>query len=494
MNINPTYAMFGVYLILMLGIGFAFCRGIKSPGEYFLGGRGVGAWVTALSAQASDMSGWLLMGLPGVIYISGLCESWVAIGLGIGTIANWLLIAPRLRIYTEKTNSVTLSTFFTVRFREKYGILRAVSAIVILVFFTIYAASGLVAAGKLFNSMFGLPYEWAVLIGVAVVLAYTILGGYLAVCWTDLLQGSLMFFAIIAVPIMAYCYIGDMQDPDALQKAFTADDGSNLLSLIPSGKTATAALIAIISSAVWGLGYFGQPHILTRFMSIKDAKLLPRSTVIASVWVVFSLAAAVVIGFLARPIFPGLDSGESEKVFIKLTELLFNPWIAGVLLAAILAAIMSTIDSQLLVSSSALTEDFYTKVLRKEASVKEQVIVSRLCVLVITGIATVLALAPNDTIFAIVKFAWGGFGAAFGPVVIMALYSRKTSWQSAVAGMIVGAIVMLTWYFLGWGAYMYELLPGFVAGMIAILICNQIWQQKDPEILAEFDAVKAELK
>lgn len=489
MVINPTYVMFGVYLLLMITIGCIFVTKIKSTAEYFLGGRGVGAWVTALSAQASDMSGWLLMGLPGAVYMAGLGESWVAIGLAVGTILNWIFIAPRLRIYTEKVNSVTLSTFFENRFREKSGILRTLSAIVILGFFTIYAGSGLVACGKLFNVMFGLKYEIAVLIGMAVVLLYTILGGYLAVCWTDLIQGALMFFAIIIVPVAAYFYIQNNMEPGTLSNAF----GDNSLSLIPAGTSGTVALFAIISSAVWGLGYCGQPHILTRFMSIKDAKLLPRSTTIATIWVVISLAAAVVIGFLAKPIFPGLDKNASEEVFIKLIGFLCNPWIGGVLLAAILAAIMSTIDSQLLVSSSALTEDFYKKFFRRSASVKELVWISRISVLLITILATTLALAPNDTIFGIVKFAWGGFGAAFGPVVIMSLYSRKTSSVSAIAGMLAGSIVMLVWYFTGLSVYMYEILPGFVAGLIVMFIVNQIAPQKDAVILAEYDEMKNEL-
>ena len=508
MVINPTYVMFGVYLLVMIAIGCIFATKIKSTAEYFLGGRGVGAWVTALSAQASDMSGWLLMGLPGAVYMAGLGESWVAIGLAVGTILNWIFIAPRLRIYTEKTNAVTLSTFFENRFREKDGILRTLSAIVILGFFTIYAGSGLVACGKLFNVMFGLKYEYAVLIGMAVVLIYTILGGYLAVCWTDLIQGALMFCAIIVVPIVAFSYVIDLIDPVfgcnengqffyyyvKCKMSLTDAFGENSLSLIPAGKTGMVALFAIISSAVWGLGYCGQPHILTRFMSIKSAKLLPRSTIIATIWVVISLTAAVVIGFLAKPIFPGLDKNASEEVFIKLIGFLCNPWIGGVLLAAILAAIMSTIDSQLLVSSSALTEDFYKKFLHKEASVKELVWISRGCVLLITVLATALALAPNDTIFGIVKFAWGGFGAAFGPVVIMSLYSRKTSSTSAIAGMLAGAIVMLVWYFTGLNAYMYEILPGFVAGLVTMIIVNQIAPQKDPEILAEYHEMKKELK
>lgn len=479
--INPTYVMFALYLLVMLGIGFVFVSRIRSTTEYFLGGRGVGAWVTAMSAEASDMSGWLLMGLPGAIYMAGIGESWVAIGLAVGTILNWIFIAPRLRIYTEKTKSLTLSSFFSERFRENY-LLRLLSAVVILLFFTIYASSGLAAAGKLFNSMFGIDYKLAVVIGTVTILIYTILGGYLAVCWTDLIQGILMFGALIIVPILAYKGL----TPEASETIFSAKDGVSPLNIFPNGFGAMA-ILGIISSAVWGLGYCGQPHILTRFMSIKDHKLLTRSTWIASIWVVISLAAAVAIAFLARGYYTITDKNEAEKIFIYLIRDLFNPWVGGILLAAILAAIMSTIDSQLLVSSSALTEDFYTKILRKDASTKEQVWVSRGGVLIITIIAMILALAPNDTIFGVVKFAWGGFGAAFGPVVIMALYSRKTSWQSALCGMLAGFIVMLVWSIAGFGKYMYEILPGFIAGLVVIIIMNQVFPQKDEEILKEYD-------
>ena len=490
MVINPTYVMFGVYLLVMIAIGCIFATKIKSTAEYFLGGRGVGAWVTALSAQASDMSGWLLMGLPGAIYVAGLGKSWVAIGLAVGTILNWLFIAPRLRIYTEKTNAVTLSTFFENRFRDRLGLLRALSGIVILFFFTIYCASGLVSCGTLFDSVFGIPQGTSILIGMFVILIYTVLGGYLAVCWTDLIQGALMFFAIIIVPVAAYFYIRNNMEPGTLSNAF----GEKSLSLIPPDTYGLGAVLAIITSAVWGLGYCGQPHILTRFMSIKSAKLLPRSTIIATIWVVISLAAAVVIGFLAKPIFPGLDEKASEKVFIKLINFLCDPWIGGVLLAAILAAIMSTIDSQLLVSSSALTEDFYKKYLRKKASVKEAVWVSRGFVVLIIMIATAIAFRSNKTIFDIVEFAWGGCGATFGPVVIMALYSSRTTAKSAFIGMSVSFVVLLAWYFTGLNEYMYEILPGFVAGLVTMIIVNQIAPQKDPEILAEYDEMKKELK
>ncbi|MBE6359437.1 MAG: sodium/proline symporter PutP [Lentisphaerae bacterium] len=481
-----TVFAFGGYLILMVIVGAICCKKNGTLGDYLLGGRGVGSWVTALSAQASDMSGWLIMGLPGAIYLGGMGDAWVAIGLAIGTLFNWLLVAPRLRTYTAKTDSLTLSSFFAERFRDPTGMLRVVSALIILLFFTIYAASGLVASGKLFNSMLKIDYKTAVLIGAVVVIAYTLMGGYLAVCWTDLIQGTLMFVAIIAVPIIALIGGGgtDMVIEACSKKG---------LSLFP-GEGNGLTWLSVISCAVWGLGYFGQPHILSRFMSIKSVKLLPKTTAIAMIWVVISLLGAVAIALTAMSIYNDLPNSEAENIFIYLIRDFFNPWIGGVLLAAIMAAIMSTIDSQLLVTTSALTEDFYLRVVRRHASVRESVWVSRGFVLIVTIVATLIALFPNDTIFNIVKFAWGGFGAAFGPVVLMALYSKRTTWQAALAGMVTGTVVMLAWYFLGWNAYMYEILPGFIANFIVILGVNCFVKQQDDEIKEEFDAAIATLK
>lgn len=480
-----TVTAFIGYLILMVVIGAFFCRKSNTLDDYLLGGRGVGSWVTALSAQASDMSGWLLMGLPGAIFLGGMGEAWVAIGLTAGTLLNWLFVAPRLRIYTEKNGALTLSTFFAERFKDPSGSLRIVSSVIILLFFTIYASSGMVAAGKLFNSMLGVEYKLAVLIGAVVVLAYTLLGGYLAVCWTDLIQGTLMFIAIIIVPLVALNNGGGI---DPVIKA-CSDKGLNLF----PGEGSSLTWMAIISCAVWGLGYFGQPHILSRFMSIKSVKLLPKTTTIAMIWVIISLFGAVTIALTAMPIYHDLPKGDAEKIFMFLIRDYFNPWIGGILLAAIMAAIMSTIDSQLLVTTSALTEDFYRRIVRRNASTKESVLVSRIFVIIIAIIATIMALFPSDTIFNIVKFAWGGFGAAFGPVVIMALYSRNTTWKSAISGMITGTVVMIVWYFLGWNKYMYEILPGFIANFTVIFAINLFCKQKNPEILREFDETLSEL-
>lgn len=485
----PTYVTFGLYLLFMVAVGLWFYKKETNIKEYLLGGRGVGSWVTAMSAQASDMSGWLLMGLPGAVYCAGLGEGWVAIGLMIGTFANWLLIAPRLRIYTEKARALTISAYLGRRFRDPTGIIRILAAVITLFFFTIYAASGLVAAGKLFESMFSVDFKIAVLVGAAVILVYVFMGGYLAVCWTDLFQGLLMFFALIAVPLTAYWNL----EPGAVSAACEAKGVS--FRLFPQEMNA-AAVAAVISSAVWGLGYFGQPHILTRFMSIRSFRALPRATVIAMIWVVISLSASIVIGVLAIPMWSGaaeLSKADSEKVFIYMIGRLFNPWLGGILLAAILAAIMSTIDSQLLVSSSTLTEDFYRQIIRRRASAKELVRISRGFVLLITVIATVFALADIKTIFSLVKFAWGGFGAAFGPVILMSLYSRRMTWQAALCGMIAGMGVMLGWYASGLSRYMYEILPGFAAGLAVILFMNRVMPQRSGKVLREYDSMLAEL-
>lgn len=481
-----TLTAFVGYLILMVIIGALFCKKSNTLDEYLLGGRGMGSWVTALSAQASDMSGWLLMGLPGAVYLGGMGDAWVAIGLAIGTFLNWILVAPGLRVYTARCNSLTLSTFFAERFKDPSGMLRLISSIIILLFFTIYAASGLVASGKLFNSMLKIDYRTAVMIGAVVVLLYTLLGGYLAVCWTDLLQGTLMFVVIIIVPLVA------LNAGGGISNVIEACSGKGL-HLFP-GEGSSLTWLSIISCAVWGLGYFGQPHILSRFMSIKSVKLLPKTTSIAMTWVIISLTCAVAIALTAMPIYKNLDSSQAENIFIYMIRDLFNPWIGGVMLAAIMAAIMSTIDSQLLVTTSALTEDFYRRIIRRNAGTNEAVWVSRCFVIIITIIATLIALFPNDTIFNIVKFAWGGFGAAFGPVVLVALYSKRTTWHSALAGMITGTVVMITWYLLGLNKYMYEILPGFVANFIAIFITNLICRKTDEALAGDFEAYRKELK
>jgi sodium/proline symporter len=481
---NATLTTFIAYFIFLLGIGFYFYRKSANIEDYLLGGRGLGSWVTALSAQASDMSGWLLMGLPGAIYLGGMGKTWIATGLFIGTVLNWKLVAARLRVYTQKTNAITLPCFFEARFKDPTGLLRVVSAIIILIFFAIYASSGLKATGLLFESTFHVKYHLAVVIGGMVIIAYTFLGGFLAVCWTDLLQGALMVFAIVIVPALTYNSVGGIE---AIREATEVKNIST--SLIPKGENLPASILMIISSMAWGLGYFGQPHILVRFMSIKSVRKLGQSMAIAIIWVFLSLGGAVIIGFIGMAMFENLSGGEEEKVFIYMIRDLFNPWFGGILLAAIFSAIMSTIDSQLLVSSSALSEDFYCKAIRKDASEKEIVWVGRGCVIVISIIALIMALDKDNTILGIVSYAWGGFGAAFGPLVLFSLYSKKTTWQSALAGMVAGTVVLVLWKQVGLSETMYEIVPGFIANCITIYTVNFFAGQKDEAVLTEYEDV-----
>ncbi|MBM7623422.1 sodium/proline symporter PutP [Sporohalobacter salinus] len=481
-----TILAFIIYFIFMMSIGIYFYKRTVDVEDYLLGGRGLGSWVTALSAQASDMSGWLLMGLPGAVYLGGVEQAWIAIGLFVGTYLNWKFVSGRLRVYTQKTDAITLASFFEERFQDPTGLLRIISALITLLFFTIYASSGLVAAGKLFESVFSVKYATAVLIGTFVIMLYTFLGGFLAVCWTDLIQGLLMVSTIVIVPILAYDVVGGVQ---GIKTAALAKGAS--LSLFPDDSS--MSIMGIISAVAWGLGYFGQPHILARFMGIKSVKKVPEAMRIAVIWVFISLSGSVIIGLISMPMFDNLSGGNQEKVFIYMIDKLFNPWVGGILLAAILAAIMSTIDSQLLVLSSTLTEDFYKKI-KKDTSEKELMYVGRISVLVTSVIALFLALNPDNTVLGLVAYAWGGFGAAFGPIVLFALFSKKTSWKSALSGMIVGTIVLIVWkeFDLGtiiFGSSLYEIVPGFIANVLTIYLANLVVGEEDIEILTEFDEV-----
>ncbi len=481
---TPMIVTFGIYLITLITVGLYYYKRSANIEDYLLGGRSLGRWVTALSAQASDMSGWLLMGLPGAVYLDGTPASWIAIGLLLGTLINWKYISVRLRVYTQKTDSLTLPIFFENRFRDPTGLLRTLSAVVTLIFFTLYVSSGLVASGKLFESMFGIGYGPAVIVGGLIIITYTFLGGFLAVCYTDFIQGTLMLIAIVAVPAVAY----------------SAADGYQGISLAMAARNIPSALLpvtgltltGIISTMAWGLGYFGQPHILVRFMGIKSAGELPKAMRIALLWVIISLGGALASGLTAIPLFSNLPPGDHEKVFIYMINLFFNPWFGGILLAAIMSAIMSTIDSQLLVLSSTLTEDFYQKAVNRKASQKELVFIGRMSVIIVSVAALALAMNPRNTILGLVAYAWGGFGAAFGPLVISALFSRKASWQSALGGMVTGTVVLILWKHLGFGDHMYEIVPGFLANTLCIYILNQCYGQENREILEEFDSMVCE--
>ncbi len=481
---------FALYLIGMIFIGWYFYSRTKNLSDYILGGRKLNAWVTSLSAQASDMSGWLLLGLPGYAYLSGVESVWLLIGLLIGTYINWKFIAKRLRIYTEIAgNSLTLPDYFENRFKAKSKMLRVFSAFFILIFFLIYTSSGFVAGAKLFSTVFHFSYTTALLVGGAIIVSYTFLGGFQAVSWTDVYQGSIMFFAIIIVPVLAISNAGGVYE--TIEKINQANP--ELLNIFTLNNGEKISLITIVSLFGWGLGYFGQPHILARFMAIEDSKQLSKARKIAMIWVVISLTAAVVVGMVGFiTVSPHLDTVNSEKVFIILVRQLGNPFISGILLAAILAAIMSTADSQLLVASSSLVEDIYKPFFRANASQKELLWVSRGFVLLIAIIALIIGLDPNSSVLELVSYAWAGFGATFGPVIFLSLYSEKITEKGAIAGMLVGGITILIWKQLTGGIFdLYEMVPGVVLSTITIVLVSKFTITPNNEnIRNEFNKLK----
>ena len=469
---TPMLITFVVYISAMVLIGlFAYLR-TNNLSDYILGGRSLGSFVTALSAGASDMSGWLLMGLPGAVYMSGLSESWIAIGLIVGAYLNWLFVAGRLRVQTEHNgNALTLPDYFSNRFEDHSRVLRIFSALVILVFFTIYCASGVVAGARLFESTFGMSYETALWAGAAATIAYTFIGGFLAVSWTDTVQATLMIFALILAPVMVLVATGGM---DSTFAAIELKDATSFDML----KGAT--FVGVISLMAWGLGYFGQPHILARFMAADSVKSIPAARRISMTWMILCLGGAVAVGFFgiayfaAHPEVGGAVAENPERVFIELAKILFNPWVAGVLLSAILAAVMSTLSCQLLVCSSALTEDFYKAFLRKGASQTELVWVGRAMVLLVALVAIGLAANPDNRVLGLVSYAWAGFGAAFGPVVILSVLWKGMTRNGALAGMLLGALTVILWKnFFAWTG-LYEIIPGFILATLGILLFSRI--------------------
>ena len=484
-----TLISLAVYFVVMLGIGFyAYKKSTSDVSGYMLGGRSLSPSVAALSAGASDMSGWMLMGLPGAMYISGMSSLWIAIGLVIGAFLNYLIVAPRLRTYTEVANdSITLPDFFENRFNDKSRLLRIVSSVVIIVFFTLYTSSGIVAGGKLFESSFGLNYEVGLYVTAGVVVAYTLFGGFLAVSLTDFVQGCIMFIALILVPIVTINEVGGMTE---LNTSINQINPS-LLDIF-SGVT----VIGIISSMAWGLGYFGQPHIIVRFMAIKNVKDMPTARRIGMSWMIVALIGAMATGFagIAYVDKTNLILADPETIFIVLSQILFSPLIAGFLLAAILAAIMSTISSQLLVTSSSLTEDLYKTFLHKSASDKQQVLVGRVSVAMVAFVAIYLAYDRDSSILSLVSNAWAGFGAAFGPVIIGSLYWSKMTRNGALLGMLTGAATVLLWIYIpitidgqSLSSLMYEIVPGFVLCSVVIYVVSTLYPQNDETILAKHD-------
>lgn len=587
----PIFATFGLYAAVMIGIGFYFWRKTKNPEEFFLGGRNMGPTVSALSAGASDMSSWLLMGLPGALYVGGLLNAWIAIGLSVGMLLNWLFVAKRLRIYTEVIdNSITIPDYFETRFSDDKHILRLISAIVILVFFVFYISSGLIAGAKLFEQTFHIDYQLSLMIGAGIIVVYTFFGGYLAVCWTDLLQGILMMLALIVVPIVMLDKIGSLSDAkdyiqqnddahnervlktqqyldtdlnailEEIKQAQKSKDNAaierNIPMLIESLKTlseisnegkkfATLAndaiaikdsisnkttnisaklqdlvssiestittsieeknhfsffqgvtLLSVLSAVAWGLGYFGQPHIIIRFMSIRSTRDIPKATVVGMSWMVVSLIGACFVGMLGLAYVTKYNVGFSdpEKIFIIMSQTLFNPWVTGILLSALLAAIMSTASSQLLVSASTVAEDFYKKILKTDATQKQVMFFSRASVLAVSFVALFISTNKDSSILSIVAYAWAGFGASFGSVILFSLFWRRMTRMGAIAGMVVGAVVVVVHNnFLYKYFPIYEIVPGFVCASLAIIIVS-LMQPVRQGTKDAFDKMMVEMK
>lgn len=486
-NINIV-VIFAAYLLFMISIGVLYYKKTKNLSDYILGGRKLNSWVTALSAQASDMSGWLLLGLPGYAYLSGMESVWLGIGLAAGTYLNWKFVAKKLRQYTQVAgDSITIPVYFENRFRDKSHSLRIISSILILVFFLLYTSSGLVAGGKLFNTVFEIPYQQALLIGALVIITYTFLGGFMAVCWTDFFQGMLMVCAIALVPLAAMKGIGGYDSTVSIIESIDPQ-------LLNPWTALAGGAIPLISNLAWGLGYFGMPHILVRFMAIESPEKIKQARIIAMVWVIISLIFAVVVGIVGRAyLYPEfLGEAGSETIFMVMINNMFTPIIAGILLAAILAAIMSTADSQLLVAASAFTEDIYRIIMRKNAGEKELVWMGRFAVIIISAIAYLIARDPNNSVMGLVSYAWAGFGAAFGPVILFSLFWRNTTRNGALGGMIVGGLTVIIWKQLSGGIFdLYEIVPGFLLSCITIYAIS-ILDKEGPaeEVLREFDHLK----
>ncbi len=483
-----------LYFAGMLAIGFyAWRKATQDIKGFLLGGRDLGPAVAALSAGAADMSGWLLMGLPGAMYVAGLSSGWIAIGLLVGAYANYLIVAPRLRVHTERAgDSITVPEFFEKRFEDRSRALRAISALVIIIFFTLYTSSGMVAGGKLFESAFGADYAFGLWLTAGVIIVYTVFGGFLAVSLTDFVQGAIMFVALILVPLVALTEVGGIG-------AASAEVASvNPASLDLFGDL---GVIAIISSLAWGLGYFGQPHIIIRFMAVRSLRDVPMMRRIGMGWMLVALIGSLGTGFagLAYASSNGIDVADPETIFIILSDLLFHPLVTGFLLAALLAAIMSTIASQLIVSSSSLTEDFYRSWFRRDASERELVTIGRISVVLVSLVAIALAYDPDNSILGLVANAWAGFGAAFGPIILLGLTWKRMTRNGALAGMVLGAATVLFWIYapvLGDGSALtsliYEMVPGFIVCTLAVIIVSLAGSPPPDSIVRTFEESEAE--
>ena len=501
-----TVIAFVVYALVILGIGIYSFRKSKSVSDFFLGGRQLGSWTTAISAQASDMSGWLLMGLPGAIFVSGLKESWVAVGLLIGTYLNWKICATRLRKMSYAAgDAITIPEYFQKRFFNNSPVVRFICALIIFFFFLVYTASAFSGGAKLFMFVFGIEdYVLSLAIGAIIIISYTFLGGFLAVCWTDVMQGLLMFAALVVVPIVILVRTPDLGE--TINNAMNSGIVEKYYTSFLYNSDGTLALTTIISGLAWGLGYFGMPHILVRFMAIKSSDLIKKSRIIATVWVVVTLAAAVLVGIFGMAFInsPGNEAlktqfdsiGDAERIFMFLSSSLLPALIAGIVLSAILAAIMSTADSQLLVTSSAVTNDMF-KLFKKNASEKTLMWVSRITVIVVAVIAFLLALDEKSTVMGLVSYAWAGLGAAFGPAMLLSLFWKKMTMSGAVAGIVAGGVSVVLWESIPAlsATGIYSLAPAFVIALIAVIVvslCTKVDREKVDDLFAR--AKSAEIK
>lgn len=483
-------AAFVIYLGIMIFVGLKNASKNNSSADFFLGGRKVGPWVTALSAEASDSSAWLLMGLPGLCYLGGIQESiWTAVGLIVGTYLSWLFVAKPLRKCSITFgDSITIPEFLSNRFKDKSHLLSIVSVIFIVLFFTIYTASGFVACAKLFNSVFGLNYHAGLAIGLVVILCYTITGGYTAVCTTDFLQGSLIFIAFIISTLIAVFSIGGIGDTANVFKNFQELAGTELKAFDGMG---------IASALAWGLGYFGMPHIIVRFMGIRSNSEVGKARRIGIIWMVISYIGAILIGTLGTVYLKKfgitLDSVSAETVFSETMKNMYPSFIAGIFLCAILAASMSTADSQLLAASSAVSQDIFKGLIKKNAEEKEVMIISRFTVFLIALIALLLSLNPNSSIFNLVSFAWSGFGGTFGPLILLSLYWKRSTAPGAIAGLICGSITDVVWHYIPASVAkifgLYEILPAFIVCLVVTVIVSLL-TKPNAEVIAKFEEYK----
>ena len=500
---------FVLYLGVMIFIGARFMKRNHNSEDFFLGGRKLGPWTTALSAEASDMSGWLLMGLPGLAYLGGLKETfWTALGLAVGTYLSWLIVAKRLRKCTIAFgNAITIPEFLNNRFNDKQKILGTITVLFNILFFTIYVSSGFVACAKLFNSVFGLKYHVGLVLGLVVILTYTITGGYFAVCTTDFIQGTLMFFALLLTGTIMLVKLGGISEAFAKVSEFgeraMRGDFNSMSEKMQSAFSANQnfSVTSIISSIVWGLGYFGMPHFIIRFMGIRSNREIKVSRRIAVVWVIVALGVAVIVGSLGSVYLqqylnpPVLSTAAAETVFSETLKVMFPPFIAGIFLCAILAAAMSTADSQLLVASSSFSQDIYKGIINKKASDKSVLTVSRITVLLIALIAFVISLDQNSSIFSLVSYAWAGFGGTLGPIILLSLFWRRTSKTGAIAGFICAGVTVLVWNKIPASVHpifgVYEILPAFIINLVVTVAVSLCSKKTDPVVQAKFDEYKS---